>query len=49
VTTVGVMPVSRSDCLAGAKQRNELFWTEKYILYPAVQNLEFYALIDVRF
>jgi hypothetical protein len=30
VTTVGVMPVSRSDCLAGAKQRNELFWTEKF-------------------
>jgi len=25
------MPVSRSDCLAGAKQRNEFFWTEKFI------------------
>jgi hypothetical protein len=43
------MPIARSYCLAGAGLRNELFWTEKYILYPAVQNPEFYALIDVRF
>jgi hypothetical protein len=36
---VGVMLVSRSDCLAGAKQRNELFWTEKYVLKKSAQKL----------
>jgi hypothetical protein len=40
---VGVMLISRSDCLAGAKQRNELFWTEKFILPESVRRAPLFA------